>query len=56
MSLGHGASAIRAGLMLYLDAANVKSYPGTGTIWSDLSGNGNDGTLTSVGYGPDNKG
>jgi hypothetical protein len=30
-----------------LDAANVKSYPGTGTTWSDLSGNGNNGTLTN---------
>ena len=26
--------------MLQLDAANVKSYPGTGTSWSDLSGTG----------------
>ena len=27
------------GLVLYLDASNVSSYPGTGTIWYDLSGN-----------------
>jgi hypothetical protein len=47
MSLGHGASVVRDGLVLHLDAANVKSYPGTGTTWSDLSGNGNDGTLTN---------
>lgn len=33
------------GLTLYLDAANPKSYPGTGTSWFDLSGNGNDATL-----------
>jgi len=31
--------------VLYLDAANPNSYPGTGTIWTDLSGNGNNGTL-----------
>jgi hypothetical protein len=30
-----------------LDAANPKSYPGSGTTWSDLSGNGNNGTLTN---------
>jgi len=34
-------------LVLSLDAANQKSYIGSGTTWSDLSGNGNNGTLTS---------
>jgi hypothetical protein len=29
------------GLILMLDAANPNSYPGTGTDWSDLSGQGN---------------
>jgi hypothetical protein len=38
---------ITDGLVLYLDAANPKSYPGTGTVWSDLSGNGNNGTLVN---------
>ena len=33
------------GLVLYVDAANKISYPGTGTTWSDLSGNGVNGTL-----------
>jgi hypothetical protein len=47
MSLGHGASIVRSGLVLSLDAANVKSYPGSGTTWSDLSGRGNNGTLTN---------
>jgi hypothetical protein len=27
------------GLVLYLDAANPRSYPGSGTSWFDLSGN-----------------
>ena len=45
MSLGHGASIVRDGLVLHLDAANTKSYPGSGTTWKDLSGNGNHGTL-----------
>lgn len=33
--------------MLQLDAANRKSYPGSGTAWNDLSGIGNNGTLTN---------
>jgi len=35
------------GLVLALDAGNTKSYPGTGTTWTDISGNGNSGTLTN---------
>jgi len=33
------------GLIMHLDASDVNSYPGSGTTWTDLSGNGNDGTL-----------
>lgn len=47
MSLGHGASIVRDGLALHLDAANVKSYSGSGTDWKDLSGNVNNGILTN---------
>jgi len=42
-----GPNIVTDGLVLALDAANVKSYPGSGTTWYDLSGNGNNGTLTS---------
>jgi hypothetical protein len=35
------------GLVLYLDAANRNSYPGSGTSWFDLSGNSNTTTLTN---------
>jgi hypothetical protein len=45
MGFYRGPSIIKDGLVLYLDAANTKSYPTTGTTWSDLSGNGNNGTL-----------
>jgi len=47
MSLSHGADIVRDGLVLHLDAANVKSYSGSGTTWFDLSGNGNNGTLVN---------
>jgi len=43
----NGPNIITDGLVLALDAANIKSYPGTGTVWKDLSGNGNNGTLTN---------
>ena len=33
------------GLMMYLDAADSVSYPGTGNIWYDISGNSFDATL-----------
>jgi len=35
------------GLVLHLDAANQKSYVSGSTTWNDLSGNGNNGTLTN---------
>jgi hypothetical protein len=42
-----GSNIVTSGLILSLDAANSRSYPGSGTTWSDLSGNGNTGTLTN---------
>jgi hypothetical protein len=45
MGFYRGPSIIKDGLVLYLDAANTKSYPTTGITWSDLSGNGNNETL-----------
>ncbi len=42
-----GPNIVTSGLILQLDAANTKSYPGSGTTWTDLSGNGNNGTLTN---------
>lgn len=37
----------RDGLICYLDAADIDSYPGSGTSWYDLSGNGANGTLVN---------
>jgi hypothetical protein len=45
MSAIGGPAAITSGLVLNLDAGNVKSYPGSGTTWRDTSGNANNGTL-----------
>jgi hypothetical protein len=57
MSLSHSPSIITQNLVLCLDAANSKSYPGSGTTWTDLSGNGNTGTLVNgVGYSGSNLG
>jgi len=33
------------GLILHLDASDTASYPGSGTAWTDLSGNSSNGTL-----------
>ena len=38
---------VQSGLVLNFDAGVSSSYPGSGTTWTDLSGNGNNGTLTN---------
>ena len=45
MALIRGPNIVTSGLVLYLDAANRKSYRGSGTSWLDLSGNNNNFTL-----------
>jgi hypothetical protein len=40
-------SIITSGLILNLDAGKTTSYPGSGTTWTDLSGNGYHGTLVN---------
>jgi hypothetical protein len=57
VALSHSPSLVLPGLSLCLDAANSKSYPGSGTTWTDLSGRGNNGTLVNgVGYNSGNLG
>jgi hypothetical protein len=41
------ARLVTNGLVLALDAADRNSYSDSGTSWTDLSGNGNNGTLTN---------
>ena len=43
--LAHSPRIVTDNLVLCLDAGNTKSYPGSGTTWSDLSGNGNNVTV-----------
>ena len=45
MGTAYNANIVTDGLVLCLDAANPRSYPGSGTAWYDLSGRGNHGTL-----------
>ena len=57
MGIAYNTSIVRSGLVLHLDAANPKSYPGVGTSWIDISGNSNNGVLiNNVGFNPLNEG
>ena len=38
---------VKDGLVLWLDAGKQESFGSDGTVWRDLSGQGNNGTLTS---------
>lgn len=46
MALSHSPKISTNGLVFCLDAANLKSYPGSGTVWSDIVGT-RVGTLTN---------
>lgn len=48
MALHHSPKIVTDGLLVALDAANPKSYPGSGTTWYDLSGNGNHFTFSTT--------
>jgi hypothetical protein len=45
MACNYQNKIVSNGLVLCLDAADKKSYPGSGATWFDRSGNGNNGTL-----------
>lgn len=50
MGLAHSPRIVTDGLVLCLDAANPKSYPGSGTACSDLSSYSNNGVLYNQTY------
>jgi hypothetical protein len=57
MACNYQGKIVTNGLVLCLDAADKKGYPGAGTVWTDRSGNGNHGTLVGdVGYNNSNSG
>ena len=47
MGTNYNPQIVTSGLVLCLDAANPKSYPGSGTTWTDLSGQNRNGTLVN---------
>lgn len=52
-----GTDIVNDGLVLHLDAANSRSYPGSGSTWYDLSGKNRHATFqTSIGYNQSNNG
>ena len=48
MGLSHSPRIVTDGLVLCLDAANKRSYPGAGTTWTDLSSSKANGTLVNM--------
>ena len=60
MGISYNPHIVSDGLVLCLDAANPRSYSGAGSTWSDLSGNGNNGTFgpgtAAPAFGGDNGG
>ena len=57
MAVYGGPDMTTDGLVLHLDAANEKSYSGSGTTWYDLSNNSNNGTLINgTNYSSNNNG
>ena len=48
MGLNHSPHIVTDGLVLCLDAANLRSYPGAGTTWTDLATSKVNGTLTNM--------
>ena len=56
MGVFAGPDIIEDGLILNLDAANTKSYPGSGTTWTDLSNENNHATISNFAIGSLNGG
>jgi hypothetical protein len=48
MTTSYSASIVTDGLIACLDASNIKSYPGNGSTWYDLSGRQAHGTVNGT--------
>ena len=44
------SSVVSTSLLVHLDAGNTSSYSGSGTVWNDLSGNGNHFNIVAAAY------
>ena len=47
MASNYNPSIVTSGLVLALDAGNTKSYPGSGSTWTDLSGSVSNASLVN---------
>lgn len=56
MSIAYNASVVTNGLVLCLDAANPRSYPGSGTTWNDVSNSITASLVNSPAYSSSNLG
>ena len=56
MGLNHGTNIVKDGLVFQVDAANQRSYPGSGTTWTDLKGPNNVTLLNGPTFSTDNLG
>ena len=53
---GSTTGIIASGLIAELDALYANSYSGTGSVWTDLTGNGHNATISGPTYSSDNNG
>ena len=56
MTVNYNPKIVTDSLVLCLDAANTKSYPGSGTTWTDITGKGHNGTIDGATFSSDNNG
>lgn len=56
MSANFNTRIVTNGLVIYLDAANRKSHPKTGSTWYDMSGGSHDAVLVGTSYSNSNLG
>jgi len=56
MSTSYSPKIVTDGLITYMDAANAKSYIGSGSTWSNLASSSYDGTNYNIEYSSDGQG
>ena len=56
MAVGYNPRIVTDGLLFCVDAGNTRSYSGSGTTWTDISGKGNNGTITGATFNSSNLG